>query len=113
MSDWSQDMAGVDDDVDDLLGDQFQFAPTPGDPFAPIMGFVDPEDIVVPASGRGALDPMGQKPRIKISRRKIAVVSMDHRFIIPQMATGNQVYRPENWGLSTKGRYWIIEVQKV
>lgn len=113
MADWSQQMAEVDDDVDEELGDQFQFAPSAGDPFAPINGFVDPEDIIVPSSGRGALDPMGTKPRIKVNRRKIAVPSQSHRFIVPQLAQGLQVYKPENWGLSTKGRYWIIELQKV
>lgn len=110
MADWSTDIASTDDDVDEHLGDTFQFSADGIAPFTPLNGFVNPEEADITAA---ALDPMTDKPRIKISRRKLAVPSQANRFIVPQFdAPAGTKWRPEQWGRVTRGRYWIIELQK-
>jgi len=110
MSDWSADIAETDDDVDELLGDTFQFSPGGGAPFTNMQGFANPEE---PDISVDALDPITDKPRIKVSRRKIPTPSKEQRFIVPQLdAPPGTRWRPENWTRATKGRYWIIELQR-
>ena len=56
---------------------------------------------------------MTDKPRIKVARSKIPKPSKDHRFEVPQLdAPAGTRFRPENWTRTTKGRYWVIELQK-
>lgn len=110
MADWSTDIAETDDDVDAELGDTFEFSPDGVQPFTPMNGFANPEE---PDIGVDALDPMTDKPRIKVSRRKLAKPSKANRFIVPQLdAPAGTKWRPENWTRATRGRYWVIELQK-
>lgn len=110
MPDWSTEIADTDDDVDEELGDTFQFSPDGVAPFVPLNGFVNPEEADITTA---ALDPMTDKPRIKVSRRKIAQPSKSQRFLVPQLdAPAGTRWRPEQWGRVTRGRYWVIELQK-
>ena len=108
--DWSALMGPVDTDVDDLLGDTFQYSPGGAAPFADMQGFANPEEPEISLAG---LDPMQDKPRIKVARSKIPQPGQAMRFIVPQLdAPPGTKWRPEQWARSTKGRYWIIELQK-
>lgn len=109
MADWADDIASTDDDVDEMLGDAFQFSPATGQPFVEFKGFVNPDE---PDIALSSIDPLSDKPRIKVSRSKLAVPSLVHRFIVPQIAPAPTKWRPEQWTLVTKGRYWLIELQK-
>jgi len=110
MSDWSTDIASTDDDVDEMLGDTVQFSPGGGAPFTDMQVFVNPED---PGVDFSAIDPLTDRPRLKVARSKIPTPAHAMRFIAPQLdAPAGTKWRPENWTRSTKGRYWIIELQK-
>jgi hypothetical protein len=111
MVDWADQMADVDASVDEELGDEFLLA-IDGAAFVTVKGFVYPPG-AEPEISYGALDPMQGKPRLKISKRILAVPTQTNRFKIPQLAPiATTSWRPENWDLIDSGRNWIIDLQK-
>lgn len=105
---WRDDIASTDEDVDTLLGDDIEFSPGGAEPFVTIQGFANPTEMEL---GLAGLDPMDGKPRLKIAKRILPVPSAAHRFRSVDLEPG-VTWRPEQWVSGTRGRYWLIEVQK-
>lgn len=106
-SNWDQLSAQMDGIVDAGVGDDISYDAGAG-PVA-IKGFVIP---TVEPGGLDAFDDkLGSRPRVKVAKATVPVVSSSHRLTAPLLGSGS--FRPANSDPEEQGRYWIFDVQKV
>lgn len=105
-----EDLAvGMDQAVDEHLGNDVGYSTDAGATFPAVKGFV-----FLRTEGEIQefmdIDPLNHSDRLKVSKALVAAPSADHIVRHP-LLPGDR--RPENWTTSTNGRYWLMTLQKV